>query len=94
MKVLEVAFVEDCLDGTALRDIVLDQAVDSALIDRLASHGQLDRYDHFPIPYFRGTVAAVGVMGTKGSTTFRIVLPARDRDAALHALTRIVEASG
>lgn len=93
MKVASINFVEDCLDGTALRDIVLDGLVDEVLIAGLSARGQIDVYAHFPIPYFRGSVGTVGVMGTSGSASFRVVLPAEQPEAALCTLVGIVEAA-
>jgi hypothetical protein len=86
MKVVEVVFVEECLDGMALRDLRLDQPVDDTLVRRFAELGEIDYYEHFPIPCFRGDV---GVIGTVGSSSFRIVLPSLDRDAAFRSIREV-----
>ena len=90
MKVTGVDFVEDCLDGTSLRDICLDHPVDAELVHRLAASGAIDFYSHFPIPYFRGNACGAGVMGTTGSSSFRVVLPRADRDRVLERLIAVV----
>ncbi len=91
MKVIRIDFVEDCLDGTSLRDIHLDHPVDEDLVRRFATLGAIDFYAHFPIPYFRGSSCGAGIMGTTGSTSFRVVLPRDDRDRVLERLIATVE---
>jgi len=90
VKVIAVDFVEDCLDGTSLRDLRLEHPVDKDLVHHLAGLGEIDFYSHFPIPYFRGNVCGAGVMGTTGSISFRAVLPRADRDLVLQRLIAAV----
>ncbi len=78
----EIRLVEDCLDSTAVREVVLLAPLKESLMRRMADKATLKYYPHFPRPYFRierrRQYVAQGVIGSR---SFRVTfLPNRDSD--------------
>jgi hypothetical protein len=79
--------VEDCFDGTRVREFALDAVLDEAVMRRLAEGGELAYYPEFPRPYFRiRRRGAFVIQGVIGKTTFRVTF---DRSASKEGETFI-----
>ena len=71
---IAVRQVEECLDGTTIKEFDLDAPLTEAVMRRIAEDAKLAYYPEFPKPYFRidraGAYVAQGVIGT---CTLRVV---------------------
>lgn len=92
MRVTEVKHVEDCLDGTAIKELALDEPADRGLADRLSALGELDYYEDFPKPFFRVTSDAVQIKGVAGTYRVRLWLSSSADASVVAAVVRLVEA--
>ena len=88
MTIDTVALVEDCVDGSRIREIVVDQHLTPQSIRALGSLGELEYFADFPRPFFRVISDTYQLKGVQGTT--RIRLWARNDDA-LTVLDRIRE---
>lgn len=91
MTVRTVNHVEDCLDGTAIKELILGEPANRALADRLSALGELDYYDNFPRPFFRVTSDAVQIKGVAGSHRIRLWLSSAADNATVDAVVRLAE---
>jgi len=75
-RVIAVRKVEECLDGTTIKEFDLDAPLTEAVMRQIVEDGKLRYYPDFPRPYFRidRTDAAV-IQGVIGTCTLRIVFP-------------------
>lgn len=73
MKIVTILHVEDCLDGSVVKELVLSQAIDEAFIQHFGRWGQLAYYPHFAKPFFKLTLAGkLSMKGVQGNTTLRV----------------------
>jgi len=75
MKAIEILHVEDCLDGSYIREVVLDAPTDRAFIHHLGTCGRLRYYADFARPFF--TVmdeTRFKMKGVEGDRTFTVVV--------------------
>lgn len=91
MTVSEVTHVEDCLDGTTIKEILLAEPADRALADRLSVLGDMDYYEHFPKPFFRITCDVVQIKGVAGSHRIRLWLSRGADDSTVDTVVGLVE---
>jgi hypothetical protein len=74
MRVVEVRPIEDCLDGSIIREFVLDQGVDFALVERLGKVGHLRYFADFARPLFIVTAEdRFKIKGVEGSSTLTVI---------------------
>jgi hypothetical protein len=91
MKVLEVRHVEDCLDGSYIREFALDTPTDRGFIHYLGASGRLCYYADFARPFF--TVLddrRFKLKGVEGERDLTIVVFADGATDLLAWLTDIV----
>ena len=75
MKVVEIRHVEDCFDGSYIREILLDAPTDCAFIHHLGTCGRLRYYADFARPFF--TVideSRFKMKGVEGECAFTVVI--------------------
>ena len=53
MKIINDKPIENCFDGTYMREVIFDKRVDKNFIDYLSKNCSLDYYEEFPRPFFR-----------------------------------------
>ncbi|MDJ0828469.1 MAG: hypothetical protein QNI92_01385 [Desulfobacterales bacterium] len=74
MKVIAQKRVEECLDGTIIKEFQLNAAVTKELVHYIGSMGKLDYYGHFPKPFYRITQRGAFILkGVEGNTTFQVL---------------------
>lgn len=89
-EVVEVRNLEDCLDGTIVREFLLDGSLDRETMRRLAAGGTLAFYESFPRPYFRIDLLGAVIQGVIGCGSFRATLPAASERSLLGEVERRV----
>ena len=74
MKVIAKKRVEECLDGTIIKEFRLNTVVTKELIHFLGTMGNLDYYGHFPRPFYRITQRGAFILkGVEGNATFQVL---------------------
>lgn len=74
MKLSAVKKVEDCLDGSMIKDFHLDAAIDRAFIEYLGGAGRLEYFPTFARPFFRVTRDKGFILkGVEGNTMFQAI---------------------
>ena len=75
MKVIEIKHIEDCFDGSYIKEILFDNKITKDLIIFLKKHGKLKYYESFKRPYFRFEVEnKYYIKGVQGNFSVRIFL--------------------
>lgn len=74
MRVLEIKEKEVCLDGTEIKEFLLDGTVDEAFIKAFGQLGRLDYFGNFPRPFYRITRDGQFIIkGVEGFATFQVI---------------------
>ncbi len=94
MKVVEIKILEDCFDGTSMREILLDQPITSDFIKYFEHIARLQYFPDFARPFFKAdNKEHFSVKGIEGNCTLRAVLvPDIDNNCAY--LTKFIENFG
>ena len=92
MKVLKVKKVEDCLEATNVRDIILSRQMDKRFIFYLGQLGKLVYNDNFDKPFF--SIIVRGKYTLKGAETnkiIRVMLPEEAGDEMIPGIKNFIE---
>ena len=74
MKIVELKEVEDCLDGSLIKDVFLDEPVSEGFIRYLGDEGRLEYFPDFARPFFRITRDRdFTIKGVEGNRSFQVV---------------------
>ena len=69
MNIEKIINIEDCFDGSYIREFVLDNAIEQNFIVNFAKDGELFLYDKFPRPFFKINIPdechIKGIIGNK-----------------------------
>ncbi len=75
MEVVKVKDIEDCLDGSFIKELLLSQEISKDFIFELAGKGNLEYFSDFARPFFKIRVSGVyDLKGVQGNKTIRIHL--------------------
>lgn len=93
MKMLKVSVLEDCFDGSYIRNISLDSEITKEFIDYLMQNKNmsLEYYADFARPFFR--IESKGnfrIKGVQGNDNFRLVLYKSTVDDIVEYLRKII----
>jgi hypothetical protein len=92
MRVVESKKVEDCLDGSMIKDFSMDEPVDQSFIRHLGNDGSLEYFPDFARPFYRVTKDGLYVLkGVEGNKTFQVVFVTDDEELE-HQLREHIEA--
>lgn len=70
MKVIDIKLIEDCLDGSYIKEILLDSKVTKEFIFYLKDIGKLNYYESFAWPFFKIVdMNKFIIKGVEGNTT-------------------------
>ncbi len=76
MEVLGVKKVEGCLEGTNVRDIFLDEAIEDRFINFLSQFGKLVINSEIEKPFFKIIVKGQYTLkGSSANKSLRVILP-------------------
>jgi hypothetical protein len=88
-RVIAIRPVEECLDGTTIKEFELASPMTEAVMRRIAEDGKLKYFPHFPRPYFRiDRRDAYIIQGVIGMCTFRVVFA---RSATTDSLEELLQ---
>jgi hypothetical protein len=75
VKVVEVKHVEDCFDGSLIKEFLLSEEIRKDFIFVLGRNGTVQYLDSFARPFFKIRVKGTfDVKGIEGNTTMRVHL--------------------
>ncbi|MGD8782163.1 MAG: hypothetical protein PVH88_24760 [Ignavibacteria bacterium] len=73
MKVINFKHVEDCFDGSVIKEILFDTDINKEFIFKLSEGGEIKYYDNFARPFFKIRFAELyDLKGIEGNRTIRI----------------------
>ncbi len=92
MKVLKHKKIEGCLDGTNVRDILLDGLIDKKLVLYIGELGRLIYKEEMAKPFFRVIVRGKYTLrGSQGNKTIRVILPDDAGDTEMQEIAEYIE---
>lgn len=75
IKILEIKELENCFDGSFMKEAVLDTAVSKEFIHYLGQDGELSYYPTFARPFYKIVVKGrYTIKGVEGNKTIHITL--------------------
>lgn len=91
MSEIRVLPIEDCFDGSYIRELAFEQDIDEAFIQKLGGFGALQYFRSFARPYFQLRKPGFFVMkGVEGNRSLRVTIY-RDVDQTLAEIKGIIE---
>jgi hypothetical protein len=92
MKILDIKDIEDCFDGTFIKEVVFDTQIDETFVLKLKDFGDLRYFPQFAKPFFKmnvnGKYSFKGVIGNK---SIRLILNRNKLEEALDEFLRLIE---
>ena len=84
MKIEAIKLIEDCMDGSFIKEILLSQVITECFIRYLAELGILHYYTTFPRPFFQIEAPDQFIIkGVEGNRTVRLILFKEIKDKQL-----------
>ena len=75
MRVVETKDIEDCFDGSCIKEVRLEAPITKSLVFALGNEGDVRYYDHFARPFFKVRVPnKFDLKGIAGNDTLRVHL--------------------
>lgn len=75
MKIIEIRHIEDCFDGSYIKEIIFDQQIDYKFIESLKNIGDLAYYQDFARPFFKLELKnTLTIKGVEGNYTIRVLV--------------------
>ena len=91
MKFKEYKIIEDCLEGSNVRDILLDEPSTKEFIYYFEKIGKLLFFDELPKPMYKIIVKGkYTIKGIAGNNTMRVLLPDNESDESLQELKEFI----
>ncbi|HBF89120.1 MAG TPA: hypothetical protein DDX39_10800 [Bacteroidales bacterium] len=73
MKIIEIKNIEDCFDGSFIKELFLDEQITKEYILLLKEKGELKYYPTFARPFFSFEIEDVmNIKGVEGNYSIRI----------------------
>jgi hypothetical protein len=88
MNVMAIKHIEDCFDGTLIKEFVLDREITKDFILYLGQLGNLQYFPDFARPFFKINAQGFGIKGIQDNTTLRVLLVDKTK---LDKLTAIIQ---
>jgi hypothetical protein len=88
MNIVEIKHVEDCFDGSFIKEILFDREITKEFILYLGNIGKLQYFPGFARPFFRIDAQGVALKGVENNNSMRVVLYDRSK---LETLCQIIK---
>lgn len=92
MNIIEINDIEDCFDGTFIKEAVFDEIIHEDFVLSLKNFGNLDYFPQFSRPFFKlevkGDYTCKGVIGNR---TVRIILKRSNVEQSLDNFMELVK---
>ena len=81
MKVIKIKEIEDCFDGSFMKEALFDNVVTKNFIYYLALSGELEYFPSFARPFYKVNVPGrYMVKGVEGNKTARLITNRKNRE--------------
>ena len=91
MNVIDIKHIEDCFDGSFIKELLFDETVTPTFIEALGTHGKLQYFKDFARPFYKVVFRNdFYIKGVEGNTTARILLR-HERD--IEYITQLINES-
>ncbi|MCG8699661.1 MAG: hypothetical protein MI922_16520 [Bacteroidales bacterium] len=75
MKILEIKHIEDCFDGTYIKELLFSSLITKDFILSISQNGKLTYFENFERPFFKIVYRSdFYIKGVEGNQTARILL--------------------
>lgn len=79
MRIIDIKDLEDCFDGSLIKDFLFDEPVNKSFIDYFGKLGKLEYFPDFARPFYRIDRAnAFVIKGVEGNKTARITIASKN----------------
>jgi hypothetical protein len=90
MEVIEIKNIEDCFDGTSIKELLLSEDISRELIFALGKDGDIQYFPNFARPFFKIRVnGRFDIKGIEGDRTIRIHLKDTENCAFQHFINSL-----
>ena len=77
MKVLDIKHVEDCFDGSLIKEVLLSESVVKDQIFSIGKGGYVQYFPDFPRPFYKIRIDGLfDIKGIEGNRTMRVHIKA------------------
>ncbi len=91
MEIIDIKDLEDCFDGTFIKEVFFDKPTTKEFIDYLGRDGYLQYYSSFAKPFFKiETKGRYLLKGIEGNKHLRIVLFKKNLESSIEYFKRYV----
>jgi hypothetical protein len=81
MKIINIKKIEDCFDGSFIKEALFDNVVTKNFIYYLALAGELEYFPSFARPFYKVEVPGrYMVKGVEGNKTARLIITRKNRE--------------
>lgn len=93
MEIIKIKKIEGCLEGTNVRDILLDNIIDKHFVDYLAQNAKLIYQETSGKPFFRIIIKTnyiFTIKGSIGNKSCRLLLPDKNQEEICTYLAKYI----
>lgn len=91
MKIVRIKDIEDCFDGSSIKEILFDEGVTKEFVHYLGRAGRLQYFPSLVRPFFRiDDSKRYSIKGIEGNKTVRIVLYRMEHENGLNELKKLI----
>lgn len=88
MTIQQIKDIEDCFDGSHIKEIIFKEPIQKEFIDSLMNIGNLKYYPFFSQPFFKLDVPdKFSVKGVEGNYSIRIVI---NKKETIHSFIKLI----
>ena len=92
MKIVKVKDIEDCFDGSFIKEFLYDKKVTKDFIHYLGKTGKLDYFPDFARPFYKlSCPKKYTLKGVEGSNSSRITLYGENLEEVMEYLDKYIE---
>ena len=74
MRIIQILDIEECLDGTFIKELIVDENLKSDFIKALGRTGTFNYYKSFMRPYFKIETECLIIKGVEDDNTIRVIV--------------------
>ncbi len=75
MRIIEIKHIDNCFDGTVIKELLFSSVIKKELIFKLGKEEEIQYFAHFERPFFKVSVKGLyDLKGIEGNKTMRIHL--------------------
>ncbi len=84
MRIVNIKELEDCFDGSFMKEVLFDETVSRKFIHYLGESGDFEYFPSFAKPFYRVVKKGLyQIKGVEGNRTLRIILNRKNREESL-----------